>query len=335
MPLVKSTGLRRRQRLATGIQRFCIHGQPRQSPVLVDFLRQQPPDVLVLGGDLGASELIAVRAAHDDYRTDLFVYGNQFHRIPRDSGLERTKAQWDQHDFTGGDQNDLSAATSKKLVDMLKDTRTNTMNWGMVDPKDYPQLVRFLDNTKDYTEDTCAADGKHLRVWVTFTPVNLAHPSVCTLPVDSGLTTWKASDYFKNVNVLDRCKVWGQVLGRLAHDYPHLVALSIDDFTHDIDNPFTPEYIAEMESVIIERPSANGPYGAKGIGEMTANSPIPAIANAIFDACGVRVTTMPITPIVRTTADRVTLMSPSWCDRDYDLAVPDRHVYVYTRHSSA
>ena len=32
----------------------------------------------------------------------------------------------------------------------------------------------------------------------------------------------------------------------------------------------------------------NGPYGAKGIGEMTANSPIPAIANAIFDACGVR-----------------------------------------------
>ena len=51
-----------------------------------------------------------------------------------------------------------------------------------------------------------------------------------------------------------------------------------------------PGDLAEMESVIIERPAANGPYGAKGIGEMTANSPIPAIANAIFDACGVRVT---------------------------------------------
>jgi CO/xanthine dehydrogenase Mo-binding subunit len=53
---------------------------------------------------------------------------------------------------------------------------------------------------------------------------------------------------------------------------------------------------AEMGSVIIERPAASGPYGAKGIGEMTANSPIPAVANAIFDACGVRVTTLPITP---------------------------------------
>jgi CO/xanthine dehydrogenase Mo-binding subunit len=57
-----------------------------------------------------------------------------------------------------------------------------------------------------------------------------------------------------------------------------------------------PGDIAEMDSVIIERPSFNGPYGAKGIGEMTANSPIPAVANAIYDACGVRVTALPITP---------------------------------------
>ena len=53
---------------------------------------------------------------------------------------------------------------------------------------------------------------------------------------------------------------------------------------------------AEMRSVIIERPAENGPYGAKGIGEMTANAPIPAIANAIFDACGVRLESMPFTP---------------------------------------
>jgi CO/xanthine dehydrogenase Mo-binding subunit len=57
-----------------------------------------------------------------------------------------------------------------------------------------------------------------------------------------------------------------------------------------------PGDIAMMESAIIERPASNGPYGAKGIGEMTANSPIAAIANAIFDACGVRVESMPITP---------------------------------------
>ena len=43
-------------------------------------------------------------------------------------------------------------------------------------------------------------------------------------------------------------------------------------------------------------PSANGPYGVKGVGEMTANSPIPAIVNAINNAIGVRITELPVTP---------------------------------------
>jgi len=53
---------------------------------------------------------------------------------------------------------------------------------------------------------------------------------------------------------------------------------------------------AAMQSVILERPADNGPFGAKGIGEMTANAPIPALANAIHDACGVRLEAMPFTP---------------------------------------
>jgi CO/xanthine dehydrogenase Mo-binding subunit len=57
-----------------------------------------------------------------------------------------------------------------------------------------------------------------------------------------------------------------------------------------------PADIPEQHSAILERPAGNGPFGAKGIGEMTANAPIPAIANAIFDACGVRLETMPFTP---------------------------------------
>jgi CO/xanthine dehydrogenase Mo-binding subunit len=57
-----------------------------------------------------------------------------------------------------------------------------------------------------------------------------------------------------------------------------------------------PGDIPEFAAAILERPSADGPYGAKGVGEMTANSPIPAIANAIFDAVGVRVDSLPITP---------------------------------------
>jgi CO/xanthine dehydrogenase Mo-binding subunit len=54
--------------------------------------------------------------------------------------------------------------------------------------------------------------------------------------------------------------------------------------------------LPEIESVVLEYPSVNGPYGVKGVGEMTANSPIPAIVNAITNAIGVRITELPITP---------------------------------------
>ena len=57
-----------------------------------------------------------------------------------------------------------------------------------------------------------------------------------------------------------------------------------------------PADLPEIESVVLEYPSSNGPYGVKGVGEMTANSPIPAIVNAIYNATGVRITELPVTP---------------------------------------
>jgi CO/xanthine dehydrogenase Mo-binding subunit len=57
-----------------------------------------------------------------------------------------------------------------------------------------------------------------------------------------------------------------------------------------------PSELPEIDSVVLEYPSANGPYGVKGIGEMTANPPIPAIVNAIYNAVGVRITSLPVTP---------------------------------------
>jgi CO/xanthine dehydrogenase Mo-binding subunit len=57
-----------------------------------------------------------------------------------------------------------------------------------------------------------------------------------------------------------------------------------------------PGDLVPTEFVVLERPAEDGPYGGKGVGEMCANPQIPAIANAIFDAVGVRIDVMPITP---------------------------------------
>lgn len=53
--------------------------------------------------------------------------------------------------------------------------------------------------------------------------------------------------------------------------------------------------IPPLTTVILEEPAGPGPFQAKAIGEASI-SPVPAaIANAVFDACGVRITELPLT----------------------------------------
>ncbi len=50
----------------------------------------------------------------------------------------------------------------------------------------------------------------------------------------------------------------------------------------------------EMQHFIVEHPTADGPYGAKGVGEISSIPISPAITNAIFNAVGVRCLALPI-----------------------------------------
>ncbi len=54
--------------------------------------------------------------------------------------------------------------------------------------------------------------------------------------------------------------------------------------------------VPEIESILVEKPSSVGPFGAKGIGEQALIPTAPAIFNAIHHATGVRVTKSPATP---------------------------------------
>ena len=52
----------------------------------------------------------------------------------------------------------------------------------------------------------------------------------------------------------------------------------------------------DMEVVVLETPRETGPLGATGVGEMCMVPTAPAVLNAIDDACGARVTSLPATP---------------------------------------
>ncbi len=54
--------------------------------------------------------------------------------------------------------------------------------------------------------------------------------------------------------------------------------------------------VPPIQPVIVETEEKEGPFGAKGIGEPGLVPTAPAIANAIYDAIGVRIKDLPITP---------------------------------------
>jgi carbon-monoxide dehydrogenase large subunit len=51
-----------------------------------------------------------------------------------------------------------------------------------------------------------------------------------------------------------------------------------------------------MVQIFIETPHDKGPFGARGVAEHPMISVPPAIANAIHEATGVRITELPLSP---------------------------------------
>jgi CO/xanthine dehydrogenase Mo-binding subunit len=54
--------------------------------------------------------------------------------------------------------------------------------------------------------------------------------------------------------------------------------------------------VPNIEVVILETPNPGHPYGVRGVGEVPIVPPAAAVANAIYDAVGIRMYALPMTP---------------------------------------
>jgi CO/xanthine dehydrogenase Mo-binding subunit len=116
------------------------------------------------------------------------------------------------------------------------------------------------------------------------------------------LRAWSAHDVGKAVN---RGSCEGQIQGGFVQGlgyalYERLIwdddgRLANPSFA-DYKVPGTLDAPAEITPIIIEDPDPTGPFGAKGVGEISLVGVAPAIANAIAAAIGARVRQLPMTP---------------------------------------
>ena len=101
------------------------------------------------------------------------------------------------------------------------------------------------------------------------------NPVTCQGQIEGGIVHGIGTTLLEEMLIGDR----GDVLNASFLDYIMPTAL---DFT-------------EITPLIIETAHGEGPWGAKGIGEIATVPVAPAIANAIYDAIGIRIKDLPIT----------------------------------------
>lgn len=104
--------------------------------------------------------------------------------------------------------------------------------------------------------------------------------------------------------VINRGQVEGQIEGGIAMGvgYALLEEMPLKSDYHWVDSfteyllPTAMDVPEKIQLHLFEIPEASGPYGAKGIAEISLVPTAPAIANAVYDAVGVRIRDLPITP---------------------------------------
>jgi CO/xanthine dehydrogenase Mo-binding subunit len=163
-----------------------------------------------------------------------------------------------------------------------------------------------LTGTGSYAPPPEARGGKHKGAGVGPSPAYSYSAQVAEVSVDeeTGEVTvhkvWAAHDCGRALNPVS---VEGQIIGSVWMGMGQ--ALTEEMVWQDgmLMNPGLLEYRSpssiespEVEPIIVESIDPEGPFGAKECSEGSLAATIPAIANAIYDAVGVRLHESPFTP---------------------------------------
>ena len=151
--------------------------------------------------------------------------------------------------------------------------------------------------------------GKYKGAGVGPSPAYSYSAAVAEVDVDAdtGLITveriWIAHDVGKSINPV---LVMGQVEGSV---YMGLGEILMEEMTYranrnvvhkipsmlEYKSPTTME-MCDVKTFLIEDPDPNGPFGAKEVGQGPLLPVLPAVANAVYNAVGIRIDEVPITP---------------------------------------
>jgi CO/xanthine dehydrogenase Mo-binding subunit len=163
-----------------------------------------------------------------------------------------------------------------------------------------------LTGTGSYAPPQDARGGKHKGAGVGPSPAYSYSAQVAEVSVDEETgevivhKVWAAHDCGRALNPVS---VEGQIIGSVWMGMGQALTEEMVWKDGMLMNPGLLEYRSpssvespEVEPIIVESIDPEGPFGAKECSEGSLAATIPAIANAIYDAVGVRLHESPFTP---------------------------------------
>ena len=151
-----------------------------------------------------------------------------------------------------------------------------------------------------FSTEASSGDRYASAFWMT--GATYAEVSVDTRTGKYTIDKWvNSADCGKAIDPI-RCE--GQILGAAVQALGHTMSeemvfesgQQVNKSLLDYKVPAIGDVPKESKIIVVESGDPNGPHGAKGVGESNTVTVPPAIGNAIKDACGARVTELPITP---------------------------------------
>jgi len=199
---------------------------------------------------------------------------------------------------SGSRQTYRSGRAVQTAVEQLKKTmeENGSKTYADMMAKNIPTISRAVHQTTT-TTTLDPVDG-HGTPWETYSfGVQMAE---VTVDVSTGkINVVKLTAAHDLGTIVNRINVDGQTWGGITQGMGY--ALS-EEYRYNETNSFAKfrmpraKDIPEIEVHYVQVPRNNGPFGASGMAEFCLVPTAPAIANAVYNACGARIRTLPITP---------------------------------------
>jgi len=249
------------------------------------------------------SELSTLTIAHEVLRHAGFTV-DQIHLLMNDTRLPNSGPSGGSRSnvFTGN----ATKVASEMLFNALRKADGTFRTYDEMVAEKIPLRYDGKWTASDCTAcdvDTCKGDPFPVYMYEVFLPeveVDLATGKVSVVKFTTAIDVG---------TLVNRVTVEGQVYGGLAQGVGLALTEDFDDLQRHTTLkgcglPYIKDIPDEMEIMFLETPRPLGPFGAAGVGEAPLTAPHPAILNAIYDACGVRIFKVPALPkIVKAALD--------------------------------